>query len=112
MATCAPPNTPTSFAAKDATAALAPVGPTSIELLDYDGRPDEAIEVSPLKRAKGVELKQALMVRTPPRPLEPAPLPEHSAETERRELERRELERRGFQLTITRARDGLWVVVA
>ena len=60
-----------------------------------------------IKRAKGLEFKQVLVVRTPPRLFEPAPVSEDSTETERRELDRREL-----YVAMTRARDGLRVGVA
>ena len=99
--------TPTNFAAGDVSKALAAAGLKSIELLAYDGTPVEAIKVGTIKRAKGLEFKQVLVVRTPPRLFEPAPASEDSAETERRELDRREL-----YVAMTRARDGLWVGVA
>lgn len=99
--------TPTNFAANDVSKALTAVGLKSVELLDYDGTPVEAIKVGTIKRAKGLEFKQVLVVRTPPRLLEPALASEGSAETERRELDRREL-----YVAMTRARDGLWVGVA
>ena len=76
-------------------------------MLDYDGRPVEAIKVGTIKRAKGLEFKQVLVVRTAPRLFEPVPASEDSTETERRELDRREL-----YVAMTRARDGLWVGVA
>ena len=98
--------TPTNFAANDVSKALAAAGLKSIELLAYDGTPVEAIKVGTIKRAKGLEFKQVLVVRTPSRLLEPAPVPEDSAVTERRELDRREL-----YVAMTRARDGLWVGV-
>jgi len=99
--------TPTNFAAGDVSKALAAAGLTSIELLAYDGTPVEAIKVGTIKRAKGLEFKQVLVVRTPPRLFEPVPVSEDSTETERRELDRREL-----YVAMTRARDGLWVGVA
>ena len=99
--------TPTKSAAGDVSKALAAAGLKSIELLAYDGTPVEAIKVGTIKRAKGLEFKQVLVVRTPPRLFEPAPVSEDSTETERRELDRREL-----YVAMTRARDGLWVGVA
>jgi superfamily I DNA/RNA helicase len=96
--------TPTNHAAGDVSKALADAGLKSIELLAYDGKPIEAIKVGTIKRAKGLEFKQVLVVRTPPRLLEPGPISEDTAETERRELDRREL-----YVAMTRARDGLWV---
>ena len=99
--------TPTNFAAGDVSKALAAAGLRSIELLAYDGTPVDAIKVGTIKRAKGLEFKQVLVVRTPPRLFEPVPVSEDSTETERRELDRREL-----YVAMTRARDGLWVGVA
>ena len=99
--------TSTAFAAADVRKALDADGLRSIDLLDYDGTPGEAIKVGTIKRAKGLEFKQVLVVRTPPRLLEPAPAAADSAATERRELDRREL-----YVAMTRARDGLWVGVA
>lgn len=99
--------TPTNFAAGDVSKALAAAGLRSIELLAYDGTPVDAIKVGTIKRAKGLEFKQVLVVRTPPRLFEPAPVSEDSTKTERRELDRREL-----YVAMTRARDGLWVGVA
>ena len=99
--------TPTNFAAGDVSKALAAAGLKSIELLAYDGTPVEAIKVGTIKRAKGLEFKQVLVVRTPPRLFEPMSVSEDSTETERRELDRREL-----YVAMTRARDGLWVGVA
>ncbi|CAN5122739.1 hypothetical protein BH09ACT2_BH09ACT2_06110 [soil metagenome] len=99
--------TSTTFAATDLRKALDAGGLRSIELLDYDGTTVEAIKVGTIKRAKGLEFKQVLVARTPPRLLEPAPVSEESAATERRELDRREL-----YVAMTRARDGLWVGVA
>ena len=99
--------TPTNYAVGEVSKVLAAVGLKSIELLNYDGAPVEAIKVGTIKRAKGLEFKQVLVVRTPPRLLEPSPISEDTAETERRELDRREL-----YVAMTRARDGLWVGVA
>lgn len=99
--------THTNYAAGEVSKALTAVGLNSIELLAYNGTPVEAIKVGTIKRAKGLEFKQVLVVRTPPRLLEPAPISEDTAETERRELDRREL-----YVAMTRARDGLWVGVA
>jgi hypothetical protein len=99
--------THTNYAAGEVSKALAAAGLNSLELLAYDGKPVEAIKVGTIKRAKGLEFKQVLVVRTPPRLLEPAPISEDTAETERRELDRREL-----YVAMTRARDGLWVGIA
>jgi superfamily I DNA/RNA helicase len=99
--------TPTNFAAADVRKALSAAGLKSIELLDYDGKPVDAIKVGTIKRAKGLEFKQVLVVRTPLRLFEPASGSEDTAASERRELDRREL-----YVAMTRARDGLWVGVA
>jgi hypothetical protein len=99
--------THTNYAATDVIAALASAGVRTVELLKYDGKPVDAIKVGTIKRAKGLEFKQVLVVRTPLRLLEAASLGIDSAESERRELDRREL-----YVAMTRARDGLWVGVA
>jgi hypothetical protein len=99
--------THTNYAAADAIKALAGASVRTVELLKYDGKPVDAVKVGTIKRAKGLEFKQVLVVRTPLRLLEAAPLGIDSAESERRELDRREL-----YVAMTRARDGLWVGVA
>ena len=99
--------THTNYAATDVIKALASTGVRTVELLKYDGKPVDAVKVGTIKRAKGLEFKQVLVVRTPLRLLEAAPLGLDSAESERRELDRREL-----YVAMTRARDGLWVGVA
>jgi superfamily I DNA/RNA helicase len=68
--------------------------------------PTDAVKVGTIKRAKGLEFKQVLVVRTPSRLLHALPN-DHDADSERRELDRREL-----YVAMTRARDGLWVGVA
>ena len=99
--------THTNWAVGDVSQALTSAGLRSIELLRYDGKPVDAIKIGTIKRAKGLEFKQVLVVRTPARLLEVLPADADSAETERRELDRREL-----YVALTRARDGLWVGVA
>jgi hypothetical protein len=99
--------THTNFAAADVSRALASVGIPSIDLLKYDGKPIDVVKVGTIKRAKGLEFKQVLVVRTSPQLLESAPSGIDSAASERRELDRREL-----YVAMTRARDGLWVGVA
>jgi hypothetical protein len=99
--------THTNYAAADVSRALAAAGISSIDLLKYDGKPIDAVKVGTIKRAKGLEFKQVLVVRTSPQLLESAPSGIDSAASERRELDRREL-----YVAMTRARDGLWVGVA
>jgi hypothetical protein len=99
--------THTNYAAGDVTRALAAIDIPSVDLLKYDGKPIDAVKVGTIKRAKGLEFKQVLVVRTPPQLLESVPYGIDSAASERRELDRREL-----YVAMTRARDGLWVGVA
>ena len=99
--------THTNYAAADVSRALAAAGISSIDLLRYDGKPIDAVKVGTIKRAKGLEFKQVLVVRTYPQLLESVPSAIDSAASERRELDRREL-----YVAMTRARDGLWVGVA
>ena len=99
--------TPHTYATRDTRRALDLAGIPSIDLLHYRGAIDEKVKVGTIKRAKGLEFKQVLVVRTPARLLEPAALEGDTAEGERGELDRREL-----YVAMTRARDGLWVGVA
>jgi hypothetical protein len=99
--------THTTYAAADVIKALTTARIPSIDLLKYDGKPRDAIKVGTIKRAKGLEFKQVLVVRTPAQLLEAAPSEIDSAASERSELDRREL-----YVAMTRARDGLWVGVA
>ncbi|MET4780781.1 UvrD-helicase domain-containing protein [Glaciihabitans sp. UYNi722] len=99
--------THTNWAVNDVSQALTSAGLRFIELLKYDGKPVDAIKIGTIKRAKGLEFKQVLVVHTPVRLLEALPPDADSAATERRELDRREL-----YVAMTRARDGLWVGVA
>ncbi|MEO7124105.1 MAG: 3'-5' exonuclease, partial [Lacisediminihabitans sp.] len=99
--------THTNYAAADVTRALAAANIPSIDLVKYDGKPCEAVKVGTIKRAKGLEFKQVLVVRTPAQLFESVPSGIDSAASERRELDRREL-----YVAMTRARDGLWVGVA
>jgi hypothetical protein len=99
--------THTNYAAADVSRALAAAGISSIDLLKYDGKPIDAVKVGTIKRTKGLEFKQVLVVRTSPQLLDSAPSGIDSAASERRELDRREL-----YVAMTRARDGLWVGVA
>ena len=93
--------------AKEAAEALEEAGIPTIDLADYDGTPVDAVKVGTIKRAKGLEFAEVLVVRTPPYLLQ-AGLPTlDDAAEERTALQRREL-----FVGMTRARDGLWVGVA
>lgn len=96
----------TNYAAADVISALRAVGIPCVQLVKYDGKPVDAVKVGTIKRAKGLEFKQVLVVRTPAKLLEALPRDADSVETERRELDRREL-----YVAMTRARDVLWVGV-
>lgn len=79
----------------------------SVDLLDYDGKPAEAVKVGTVKRAKGLEFKQVLLPETPPKLLAPSTV--RAPEGAESLLEREERERRELYVGMTRARDGLWV---
>ncbi|MBX3068787.1 MAG: nuclease, partial [Cryobacterium sp.] len=64
---------------------LTAAGIAWIELLKYDGMPTDAIKVGTIKRAKGLEFKQVLVVRTPSRLLHALPN-DPDVDDERREL--------------------------
>jgi len=98
--------TQTNYAADDLMEVLSAAGIRTVDLHLYDGRTTSAVKVGTIKRAKGLEFKQVLVVRAPARLLEPVGMVE-AAVAERRELDRREL-----YVAMTRARDGLWVGVA
>jgi len=94
--------------ATEAADALAEAGIPTIQLEKYDGHPVNAVKVGTIKRAKGLEFKEVLVVRTPPHLVQTDLDPrEDDAALERRDLQRREL-----YVAMTRARDGLWVGVA
>lgn len=96
-----------SWHAREAAAALEAAGIPTIDLADYDGTPVEAVKVGTIKRAKGLEFAEVLIVRTPPALVQPGPPTLDDAAIERTVLQRREL-----FVGMTRARDGLWVGVA
>lgn len=79
----------------------------TIDLKNYDGKPVDTVKIGTIKRAKGLEFKQVLVVRTPARLLQTSAGNQEVVETERRDLDRSEL-----YVAMTRARDGLWVGVA
>ncbi|HEU0206986.1 MAG TPA: UvrD-helicase domain-containing protein [Pseudolysinimonas sp.] len=97
-----------SWHAKEAADALAEAGIPTIQLDKYDGHPVDAVKVGTIKRAKGLEFTEVLVVRTPPHLVQTELDPRvDDAARERRDLQRREL-----YVAMTRARDGLWVGVA
>ncbi|CAN5300875.1 hypothetical protein BH11ACT3_BH11ACT3_14010 [soil metagenome] len=93
--------------AKEALEALADAGIPTVQLEHYDGYSVDAVKVGTIKRSKGLEFKEVLVVRTPPHLVTPGVLDPDEAAAERRVLQRREL-----YVAMTRARDGLWVGVA
>lgn len=96
-----------SWHAREAAEALEAAGIPTIDLADYDGTPVDAVKVGTIKRAKGLEFAEVLIVRTPPSLVQPGPPTLDDAAIERTTLQRREL-----FVGMTRARDGLWVGVA
>jgi hypothetical protein len=94
--------------AREAADALAAAGIPIIPLEKYDGTPTNAVKFGTIKRAKGLEFAEVLVVRTPPHLIEPGVVPE----VDDAALERRTLQRRELYVAMTRARDGLWVGVA
>lgn len=93
--------------AQEAAEALEGAGIPTIDLADDDGTPVDAVRVGTIKRAKGLEFAEVLVVRTPPYLLQSSPATLDAAAEERTALQRREL-----YVGMTRARDGLWVGVA
>ena len=65
------------------------------------------MKVGTIKRAKGLEFTDVLVVRAPLHLVRPLSDDVDPAVVERRELQRREL-----YVAMTRAREGLWVGVA
>ncbi|QCB92362.1 nuclease-related domain-containing DEAD/DEAH box helicase [Cellulomonas shaoxiangyii] len=88
----------------DATAALTAAGVPVVNLEKYDGVPVDAVKVGTIKRAKGLEFKQVLVVDV--RASWFTEKPEQLDEVDR---ERREYRLREMYVAMTRARDGLWV---
>jgi superfamily I DNA/RNA helicase len=93
--------------AKEAAEALGEAGIPTIDLARYDGSPRDAVRVGTIKRAKGLEFAEVLVVRTPPHLVQGGTAVVEDAAVERATLQRREL-----FVGMTRARDGLWVGVA
>ena len=96
-----------SWHAREAAEALEEAGIPTIDLAEYDGTPVDAVKVGTIKRAKGLEFAEVLLVRTPPYLVQATSAPVDDASDERTTLQRREL-----FVGMTRARDGLWVGVA
>jgi superfamily I DNA/RNA helicase len=96
-----------SWHAREAAEALAEAGIPTVELEKYDGHSVDAVKVGTIKRSKGLEFKEVLVVRTPPHLVQADVVDPDEAAAERRLLQRREL-----YVAMTRARDGLWVGVA
>jgi superfamily I DNA/RNA helicase len=96
-----------SWHAAEAAEALAEAGIPTVDLAAYDGTPRDAVKVGTIKRAKGLEFAEVLVVRTPPYLVQNGSEAPDDASAERTLLQRREL-----FVGMTRARDGLWVGVA
>jgi hypothetical protein len=94
--------------AREAADALEAAGIPVVQLDKYDGTPSNAVKFGTIKRAKGLEFKEVLVVRTPPHLVETESGPDMADAA----LERRTLQRRELYVAMTRARDGLWVGVA
>ena len=99
--------TTNNWAARDMSRALADARIRSINLHDYKGKSNDLVKVGTIKRAKGLEFKQVLVVRTASHLLAAV-----SGEIDTSVVEKRELDRRELYVAMTRARDGLWVGVA
>jgi superfamily I DNA/RNA helicase len=93
--------------AKEAAEALGEAGIPTIDLAHYDGSTRDAVRVGTIKRAKGLEFAEVLVVRTPPHLVQA-----DAAVLDGGALERSALQRRELFVGMTRARDGLWVGVA
>jgi hypothetical protein len=96
-----------SWHAREAAEALTEAGIPTVELEKWDGLSVDAVKVGTIKRSKGLEFKEVLVVRTPPHLVQADVVDPDEAAAERRLLQRREL-----YVAMTRARDGLWVGVA
>ena len=96
-----------SWHAREAAEALTEAGIPTVELEKWDGLPVDAVKVGTIKRSKGLEFREVLVVRTPPHLVQADVVDPDEAAAERRLLQRREL-----YVAMTRAREGLWVGVA
>ena len=97
----------TTFGVRAAIASLQKANIAVLELTHYDGKPVNAVKVGTIKRAKGLEFKQVLLVQVPANLLpgeHDLVDPVEGAAAEHTELQKREL-----YVAMTRARDGLWI---
>jgi hypothetical protein len=97
----------TTFGVRAAVESLRKANIPVIELTNYNGRPVDAVKVGTVKRAKGLEFKQVLLVQVPSALLpgqDTLAATEEGAAAEHTELQKREL-----YVAMTRARDGLWI---
>jgi superfamily I DNA/RNA helicase len=93
--------------AQEAADALEAAGIPTVELERYDGMPIDAVKVGTIKRAKGLEFTDVLVVRAPLHLVRPL-----SDDADPAVIERRDLQRRELYVAMTRAREHLWVGVA
>jgi superfamily I DNA/RNA helicase len=93
--------------AREAADALEAAGIPTVELERYDGMPVDAVKVGTIKRAKGLEFTDVLVVRAPLHLVRPL-----SSDADPAVIERRDLQRRELYVAMTRARQHLWVGVA
>ncbi|MEZ5190008.1 MAG: AAA family ATPase [Schumannella sp.] len=96
-----------SWHAREAAEALTEAGIPVVELEKYDGESTDAVKVGTIRRSKGLEFRDVLVVRTPPHLVQADAIDPDDSAAERRLLQRREL-----YVAMTRAREGLWVGVA
>jgi hypothetical protein len=97
----------TTFGVRAAVASLRKANIPVLELTHFDGKPADAVKVGTIKRAKGLEFKQVLLVQVPANLLpgeHDLVEAEEGAAAEHTELQKREL-----YVAMTRARDGLWI---
>ncbi|MCC2314117.1 nuclease-related domain-containing DEAD/DEAH box helicase [Cellulomonas xiejunii] len=87
-----------------ATEALKKAGVPVVNLEKYDGVPVNRVKVGTIKRAKGLEFKQVLVVD-----LYASWVMEKLDELDDVDRERRDFRMRELYVAMTRARDGLWV---
>ncbi|MDQ1546677.1 MAG: hypothetical protein QOH69_1581, partial [Actinomycetota bacterium] len=97
----------TTFGVRAAIASLQKANIPVLELTHFDGNPVDAVKVGTIKRAKGLEFNQVLLVQVPANLL-PG---EHDlvATEEGAAAEHTELQKRELYVAMTRARDGLWI---
>jgi superfamily I DNA/RNA helicase len=97
----------TTFGVRAAVASLQKANIPVLELTHFDGRPVNAVKIGTVKRAKGLEFKQVLVVQVPA-----SLLPGEQDFVQREEgaaAEHTELQKRELYVAMTRARDGLWI---